>query len=60
MHFKFVWLFSVRSTTSEEVIKCLTKLFNLFGFPERISDRGTAFTSHDFAHFLDGKKNKTY
>lgn len=46
---KFTWLFATKSTTTEEVIKILHILFNLFGIPERmISDRGTAFSSKGF------------
>lgn len=56
---KFVWLFPTKSTTTEETIKCLIGLFDLFGFPERIiSDRGTSFTSKIFAKFLNDNKIK--
>lgn len=53
---KFVWLFPTRSTGTDETIECLTTLFSLLGTPKRIiSDRGTAFTSHNFSEFM--KKN---
>jgi len=53
---RFTWLYAVRSTTSKEVIKHLSNLFNVFGNPiSLISDRGTAFTSQEFAEFLRNK-----
>jgi len=43
---RFSWLFPVKSTTSKEVIKHLTTLFNNMSNPVTlVSDRGTAFTS---------------
>lgn len=46
---KFVWIFPVKATTSEETIKKLRIVTSLFGNPSRIiTDRGTAFTSSDF------------
>lgn len=54
---KFVWLFPTKSTSSEDSIKQLTFLFNLFGNPRRIiSDRGTAFTSNSFSEFVNNRK----
>lgn len=51
---RFTWLYPVRTTSSREVIKCLTGLFATFGRPENIvTDRGTAFTSQEFSVFLD-------
>lgn len=56
---RYVWLFSTKSTTSKEVIKHLTSLFHILGFPEKIvSDRGTAFTSHEFSEFLSSRNIK--
>lgn len=50
---KYVWLYPCKTTASDKAIECLTSLFNLFGFPERlISDRGTAFTSKNFENFV--------
>lgn len=50
---KYVWLYPCKSTATEEVLKHLTSLTTLFGFPERIiSDRGTAFTSKNFAAYI--------
>lgn len=46
---KFCWLYCTKSTTSQEVIKCLEQQQKVFGNPLRIiSDRGTAFTSEEF------------
>lgn len=56
---KFTWLFATKSTTTEEFIKCLNTLFDLFGISERIiNDRGTAFTSNNFTTFLNKRKIK--
>lgn len=56
---KFTWLFPTKSTTTDEVTKSLNIVFDLFGLPERIiSDRGTAFTSKNFAHFVNERKIK--
>lgn len=49
---KFVWLYAIRSTTTAEVIDRLGKQSNIFGNPRRIiSNRGTAFTSHEFEQY---------
>lgn len=49
---KFVWMYSTRSTDSDEVIKRLQKQAEIFGNPRRIiSDRGTAFTSNAFRDY---------
>lgn len=46
---RFTWLFAVKSTSSKEAIKHFSSLFHNFGNPKLlISDRGTAFTSHEF------------
>ncbi|KMQ86932.1 pro-pol polyprotein [Lasius niger] len=50
---RFTWLFATKSTGSKEVVKNLSTLFGIFGNPQiLISDRGTAFTSQEFASFL--------
>lgn len=50
---RFIWLFPTKSTGSKEVINHLKPLFNVFGYPKEIvSDRGTAFASNKFTHFL--------
>ncbi|KMQ87572.1 retrovirus-like pol polyprotein [Lasius niger] len=50
---RFTWLFAVKSTTSKETIKCLSTLFQTVAAPRTlITDRGTAFTSQEFAGFI--------
>lgn len=50
---KFVKLYPVNSTSTKEVICCLEKYFTYYSRPSRIiSDRGTCFTSSEFADFL--------
>ncbi|KYN08000.1 Pro-Pol polyprotein [Cyphomyrmex costatus] len=50
---RFTWLFAVETTSTSEVIEYLTPLFDMFGNPdELVTDRGTAFTSDEFAEFL--------
>lgn len=50
---RFTWLFPVKSTTSKEIIKCLSTLFHTVSPPRTlVTDRGTAFTSQEFAIFL--------
>lgn len=49
---KFVWLYATKTTNTVEVIDKLKKQSFIFGNPRRIiSDRGTAFTSKEFADF---------
>ncbi|GBL66329.1 hypothetical protein AVEN_162783-1, partial [Araneus ventricosus] len=49
---KFVWIYPTKSTTSAEVIAKLEIQKAVFGSPfQIISDRGTAFTSGDFADY---------
>lgn len=49
---KFVWLYATKTTATAEVIEWLKKQSAIFGNPRRIiSDRGTAFTSHDFREY---------
>lgn len=50
---KFVKLYATKSTTSKEVIVCLTQYFAYYSKPSVIvSDRGTAFTSSEFNEFI--------
>ncbi|GBM02982.1 Pro-Pol polyprotein [Araneus ventricosus] len=50
---KFVWTYPTKSTTSAEVIAKLEIQKAVFGSPfQIISDRGTAFTSGDFADYF--------
>jgi hypothetical protein len=45
-------LYAVRSTSTKHVLTCLKDFINDRGLPQRIiSDRGTAYTSHDFESF---------
>lgn len=49
---KFVWLYPVKTTTSEETIGKLELQASTFGNPKRlISDRGTSFTSTVFNEY---------
>lgn len=50
---KYVRLYAVKSTTSRESIQCLRDYFHAYSRPKiLISDRGTSFTSSEFAEFL--------
>ena len=52
---KFVWLYATKSTSTVEVVQHLKKQSTIFGNPQRIiSDRGTAFTSHDLQEYCRG------
>ncbi|GBO17894.1 Pro-Pol polyprotein [Araneus ventricosus] len=56
---KFVWIYPTKSTTSAEVIAKLEIQKAVFGSPfQIISDRGTAFTSGDFADYCAKEKIK--
>ncbi|CAG4907160.1 unnamed protein product [Colias eurytheme] len=49
---KFVWLFPTKSTSSRETLNKLEIHQQTFGNPRRIiTDRGTAFTSHEFTEY---------
>lgn len=51
---KYVKLFAVNSTSTKEVNASLEKYFAFYSRPRRmISDRGTCFTSLEFAEFLN-------
>jgi len=53
---KFVRLYSCKSTTTDESIRCLHDYFRAYSKPKRLtSDRGTCFTSDTFREF---KKNE--
>lgn len=46
----------VKTTNSKETIKHFASIFNNFGFlMEIVTDKGTAFSSHEFAEFVKGK-----
>jgi len=56
---RFTWLFAVKSAGTREVIENFRYVFNTFGNPELlVSDRGTAFTSGEFATFLQERNIK--
>lgn len=49
-----VWIYPVRTTKSEEVIKKLEFQTEVFGNPVRVvSDRGAAFTSNAFKEYCE-------
>lgn len=53
---KFVWFYATKSTGTNEVLDKLSKQASIFGNPRRIiSDRGTAFTSHEFLDYCSGE-----
>lgn len=53
---KFVWIYPVKSTTADEVIKKLDLQKSVFGSPKRIiSDRGSAFTSTAFDLYCESE-----
>lgn len=50
---KYVKLYPVNTTSTKEVCSALEKYFSYYSRPRRlVSDRGTAFTSSDFANYL--------
>jgi len=56
---RFTWLHAVKSTTSSETIKSLTATFCTFGNPTNVvTDRGTAYTSAEFANFTEIRQIK--
>lgn len=51
---RFTWFLATRTTTTKETCNSLRFLFNVFGIPKEIvTDRGTAFTSHEFSDFTE-------
>jgi transposase InsO family protein len=51
---RFTWLFAVKTTSTRETADCLKNIFDTFVNPsELVTDRGTAFTSREFAEFAD-------
>jgi hypothetical protein len=51
---KFTFLRAVRSTRTRLVVEYLRDIFATYGVPRvLITDRGSAFTSHDFEHFCN-------
>jgi len=56
---RYTWLFAVKSAGTREVIENFRYVFNTFGNPELlVFDRGTAFTSGEFATFLQERNIK--
>jgi len=54
---RFTWLFAVKSTRSNETIKQIEKVTDIFGTPvEIVTDRGTRFTSKEFTDFYANNK----
>lgn len=51
---KFIWLYPTKSTNTRKVLDRLRQQSAIFGNPRRIiSDRGTAFTSHEFRNYCE-------
>lgn len=48
---KFVWLYTTKSTGTQEVLARLRRQAAVFCNPRIISDRGTAFTSNEFKEY---------
>lgn len=49
---KFVWIYTTKSTGSNEVVSHLSKQQEVFGNPLRmVTYRGTAFTSKEFTEY---------
>lgn len=54
---KFTWIFPVKNTTTDEMLKKLKIVTGIFGNPWRIiTDRGGAFTSTIFKEFCESEK----
>lgn len=53
---KYVWIYPTKTTNAQEAIQRLRQQSELFGNPRRIvSDKGAAFTSHDFKEYCAEK-----
>lgn len=53
---RFIWLFSVKSTSSKEATKHFRTIFSVFGNPRTlVLDRGIAFTFSEFFEFLQSR-----
>ena len=51
---KFVWLYPVKSTTTQDALQKLQQQQAIFGNPRRvISDKGPAFTSKEFKEYCE-------
>jgi len=47
------WIYATKSTGTSEVTRRLREIFDVFGTPTNlVTDRGTAFTSNEFAEFI--------
>lgn len=56
---KFTWLFPVKSTTSKETLMKMQVHQQTFGNPARVvTDKGTAFTAHDFEDYCKDENIK--
>ena len=56
---RFPFAFACKDT-SASVVKCLSTLFSLFGFPSYVhSDRGTAFLSRELKDYLHSRRIAT-
>ncbi|GBM09860.1 Transposon Tf2-8 polyprotein [Araneus ventricosus] len=54
---RFVRLYPVRDTSSKNVLKSVKSFVEDFGLPNRISDRGSCFTSPEFQRFCDDQRD---
>ena len=53
---KFVWLYPVKSTTTQDALQKLQQQQAIFGNPRRvISDKGPAFTSKEFKEYCEAE-----
>lgn len=51
---KYVKLYATRTTSTTEVVRCLTQYFSNYSRPLRIiTDRGSSFTSREFTEFIE-------
>ena len=53
---QFPFAFACKDTSTSSVVKCLSMLFSLFGFPSYVhSDRGRAFLSRELKDYLHSR-----